>query len=125
MIRKHPLTAPLIRENPVTLNVLGVCAALAITNSLTNSLVMSAALTTVLVLSNASISLVRRLLRLVLHQGLALDTTPPQDEGTVQVQYLDGEIADPLAPQSLPSGDGLPGGSSMVSWLWARRPSAS
>ena len=62
MTRKHPLTTPLIRENPVTLNVLGVCAALAITNSLTNSLVMSAALTTVLVLSNATISLVRRLL---------------------------------------------------------------
>jgi Na+-transporting NADH:ubiquinone oxidoreductase subunit D len=62
VIRKNPLTTPLIRENPVTLNVLGVCAALAITNSLTNSLVMSAALTTVLILSNATISLVRRLL---------------------------------------------------------------
>ena len=62
MSGKHPLTTPLIKENPVTLNVLGVCAALAITNSLTNSLVMSAALTSVLVLSNASISLVHRLL---------------------------------------------------------------
>jgi Na+-transporting NADH:ubiquinone oxidoreductase subunit D len=62
MADRHPLTDPLLRENPVTLNVLGVCSALAITNSLTSSLVMSAALTTVLVLSNATISLVRRLL---------------------------------------------------------------
>jgi Na+-transporting NADH:ubiquinone oxidoreductase subunit D len=62
MTGKHPFTAPLVRENPLTLNVLGVCAALAITNSLTNSLVMSAALTTVLILSNATISLVRNLL---------------------------------------------------------------
>jgi Na+-transporting NADH:ubiquinone oxidoreductase subunit D len=62
MAPKHPLTTPLIRENPVTLNVLGVCAALAITNSLTSSLIMSAALTTVLVLSNLTISLVRNLL---------------------------------------------------------------
>jgi Na+-transporting NADH:ubiquinone oxidoreductase subunit D len=62
MSTRHPLTAPLIRDNPVTLNVLGICAALAITNSLTNSLVMSAALTTVLLLSNATISMLRRLL---------------------------------------------------------------
>ncbi len=62
MTGKHPFTSPLVRENPLTLNVLGVCAALAITNSLTNSLVMSAALTTVLILSNATISLVRKLL---------------------------------------------------------------
>jgi len=62
MTLKHPFTTPLVRENPVTLNVLGVCAALAITNSLTSSLIMSAALTTVLVLSNLTISLVRKLL---------------------------------------------------------------
>ena len=62
MTVKHPLTDPLIKENPITLNVLGICSALAITNSLTSSLIMSAALTVVLVISNASISLVRLLL---------------------------------------------------------------
>ena len=62
MTRKNPLTTPLINENPIALNVLGVCSALAITNSLTNSLVMSAALTAVLVISNATISLLRHLL---------------------------------------------------------------
>jgi len=56
------MTDPLIRENPITLNVLGICSALAITNSVTSSLIMSAALTVVLVVSNAIISLVRRLL---------------------------------------------------------------
>ena len=62
MAQKNPLTTPLISENPIALNVLGVCSALAITNSLTNSLVMSAALTAVLVISNATISLLRHLL---------------------------------------------------------------
>ena len=62
MTQKNPLTTPLINENPIALNVLGVCSALAITNSLTNSLVMSAALTAVLVISNATISLLRHLL---------------------------------------------------------------
>jgi len=56
------MTDPLIRENPITLNVLGICSALAITNSVTSSLIMSAARTVVLVVSNAIISLVRRLL---------------------------------------------------------------
>ena len=62
MSEKHPLTDPLLKENPLTLNVLGVCAALAITNSLTSSLIMSVSLTLVLMLSNAAISAVRQLL---------------------------------------------------------------
>lgn len=59
---EHPLTTPLIRENPLALRVLGLCPALAITNSLTSALIMSAALTVVLVVSNTTISLVRKLL---------------------------------------------------------------
>jgi Na+-transporting NADH:ubiquinone oxidoreductase subunit D len=62
MTEKHPLIDPLVKENPLSVSVLGVCAALAITNSLTSSLIMSAALTAVLVLSNATISLLRNLL---------------------------------------------------------------
>ena len=46
---QHPLTTPLIKENPLALRVLGVCPALAITNSLTSALIMSAALTVVLI----------------------------------------------------------------------------
>jgi len=44
----------------VTSHVLGVCAALAITNSLTSSLIMSAAMTVVLLISNTTISLIRK-----------------------------------------------------------------
>jgi Na+-transporting NADH:ubiquinone oxidoreductase subunit D len=57
---KQSLIKPLLQENPVTLHVLGICAALAITNSLTSSLIMSVALTAVLVISNAATSLIRK-----------------------------------------------------------------
>ena len=60
---REVLLRPLIRENPVTLHVLGICSALAITNSLTSSLVMSVAMTAVLIISNAAISAVRRFLQ--------------------------------------------------------------
>ena len=59
---EHPLTTPLIKENPLALRVLGLCPALAITNSMTSALIMSAALIVVLVVSNTIISLVRKLL---------------------------------------------------------------
>ena len=53
------LLNPLINENPVTLQVLGICSALAITNSLYSALIMSLALTSVLAFSNVAISLIR------------------------------------------------------------------
>jgi Na+-transporting NADH:ubiquinone oxidoreductase subunit D len=53
------LSEPLLGNNPVTLQVLGICSALAVTTSLINALVMSLALTSVLTLSNASISMIR------------------------------------------------------------------
>jgi Na+-transporting NADH:ubiquinone oxidoreductase subunit D len=55
------LVRPLIDENPITLQILGICSALAVTRSLDTALVMCAALTSVLTLSNGSISLIRRL----------------------------------------------------------------
>ncbi len=62
MSAKQTFITPLLKENPVTLHVLGICSALAITNSLTSSLIMSVALTTVLIFSNMAISLVRNYL---------------------------------------------------------------
>ena len=53
------LTKPLVSDNPVTLQILGICSALAVTTSLQTALTMSAALTAVLVLSSATISLIR------------------------------------------------------------------
>ena len=54
------VTAPLIDQNPVTLQILGICSALAVTTSLTTALTMSVALTSVLCASAAIISLIRR-----------------------------------------------------------------
>jgi len=61
MLRHRPrtLTDPLLETNPVTLQVLGICSALAVTTSLQTALVMGAALTAVLVLSSGTISLIR------------------------------------------------------------------
>lgn len=50
---------PLIDKNPITLQVLGICSALAVTSSLMPTLVMCLALTSVTAVSNMSISLIR------------------------------------------------------------------
>jgi Na+-transporting NADH:ubiquinone oxidoreductase subunit D len=55
-----PLFDPLLRDNPVTVQILGICSALAVTTSMTTALTMSLALTAVLVASSAVISLIRR-----------------------------------------------------------------
>jgi len=49
-------------NNPITFQVLGICSALAVTVQLESTLVMCAALTTVLALSNTIISLLRNLI---------------------------------------------------------------
>jgi Na+-transporting NADH:ubiquinone oxidoreductase subunit D len=59
MNSRETLVDPLVRKNPVTLQVLGICSALAITNSLLTALIMSLSLTAVLAFSNISISLIR------------------------------------------------------------------
>jgi len=53
------LTRPLLDENPITLQILGICSALAVTTSLDTALVMTIAVTAVLALSGGAISLVR------------------------------------------------------------------
>lgn len=60
MKARDVLLNPIIGDNPITRQVLGICSALAITNSLRNALVMSLALTAVLVTANVAISLLRR-----------------------------------------------------------------
>ncbi|MFT5526366.1 MAG: Na+-transporting NADH:ubiquinone oxidoreductase subunit D [Pirellulaceae bacterium] len=50
---------PLINSNPIALQVLGICSALAVTTQLQTAVTMCLAVTFVLVLSNASISLIR------------------------------------------------------------------
>ena len=53
------LTQPLVHQNPVTLQILGICSALAVTTSVATALPMSAALTVVVVAGAGLISLIR------------------------------------------------------------------
>jgi Na+-transporting NADH:ubiquinone oxidoreductase subunit D len=62
MKRSHILIDPLLETNPVTLRVLGLCSALAVTSSLLPSLVMSIAVIAVLAFSNVAVSLLRHMM---------------------------------------------------------------
>lgn len=53
------ITDPIIRQNPVTVQILGVCSALAVTRTLIPALIMSLTVTTILVLSNVVVSSLR------------------------------------------------------------------
>ena len=53
------LLTPLVGNNPITLQILGICSALAVTKTLATALIMSAAVTAVLVLATASVSAIR------------------------------------------------------------------
>ncbi len=56
---KEVLLDPLLNTNPIAVQVLGICSALAVTSKLETAVVMSIALTVVVALSNLSISLIR------------------------------------------------------------------
>ncbi|MBD3610198.1 MAG: NADH:ubiquinone reductase (Na(+)-transporting) subunit D [Gammaproteobacteria bacterium] len=56
---KKVLVEPIFSNNPIALQILGVCSALAVTTSLEVTLVMCAALISVIAFSNMSISLIR------------------------------------------------------------------
>lgn len=53
------LLTPLVGNNPITLQILGICSALVVTKTVATALVMSAAVTAVLILANASVSVIR------------------------------------------------------------------
>jgi Na+-transporting NADH:ubiquinone oxidoreductase subunit D len=54
-----PLTNPLVSNNPITLQILGICSALAVTTSLKVSIVMCIAVTLVTGFSSLFISIIR------------------------------------------------------------------
>ena len=56
---KEVLAKPLLEENPITLQILGICSALAVTSNLSVTLVMCVALTSVVSFSNLFISIIR------------------------------------------------------------------
>ena len=59
---RNTLLAPLLDNNPITLQVLGLCSALAVTSSLRPALVMGAAVIAVLVFANVTVSLLRHVM---------------------------------------------------------------
>ncbi|WP_154203445.1 NADH:ubiquinone reductase (Na(+)-transporting) subunit D [Vibrio harveyi] len=56
---KKSIMAPVLDNNPIALQVLGVCSALAVTTKLETAFVMTLAVTFVTALSNFSVSLIR------------------------------------------------------------------
>ncbi|MDE0163875.1 MAG: NADH:ubiquinone reductase (Na(+)-transporting) subunit D [Bryobacterales bacterium] len=59
---KKAVLDPLFENNPIALQVLGICSALAVTTKLETSIVMCGAVIFVLTLSNLSVSLIRNLI---------------------------------------------------------------
>lgn len=60
--RKKFVTDPLDDDNPVTVQVLGICSALAVTSQIKPTFVMAISVTAVIVFSNLVISLIRNLI---------------------------------------------------------------
>jgi Na+-transporting NADH:ubiquinone oxidoreductase subunit D len=56
---KSVLTAPIFQNNPIALQILGICSALAVTTSLSVSMVMALAVIFVTAFSNLFVSLIR------------------------------------------------------------------
>ena len=54
------LQTPLLKENPVTIQVLGICSALAVTSQLKPAIVMGLSVTVITAFSNVIISLLRK-----------------------------------------------------------------
>lgn len=59
---KKLITDPLNDNNPVTIQVLGICSALAVTVQMNNAIVMSISVMAVLILGNIIVSLIRNLI---------------------------------------------------------------
>jgi Na+-transporting NADH:ubiquinone oxidoreductase subunit D len=56
---KKVLTSPIVDNNPIALQILGICSALAVTSSMANAIVMSLAVIVVTAFSNLFISIIR------------------------------------------------------------------
>ena len=56
---KEALNTPLFKENPVTVQVLGICSALAVTSKLEPAIVMGLSVTVIVAMANVIISLIR------------------------------------------------------------------
>ena len=81
--RQH-LFNPLLNENPVTVQILGLCSALAVSRSLEPALIMAGSVIVVLVFSSAAVSVLRRIMprsiRLILEMTLIASAVIVVDE---------------------------------------------
>jgi len=57
--QKEVLTGPILNNNPIALQILGICSALAVTTKMETALVMSIAVTLVTACSNAAVASIR------------------------------------------------------------------
>ena len=78
------LTHPLVSENPITVQILGLCSALAVSSALKPAFIMSLSVVAVLAFSNVSVSLLRNILprsiRLILEVTLIASAVIVVDE---------------------------------------------
>lgn len=78
------LANPLVNDNPVTVQILGLCSALAVSRSLEPALIMAASVMAVLLFANVSVSLLRRIMprsiRLILEVTLIASAVIVVDE---------------------------------------------
>jgi len=81
---RNRILKPLIDDNPVTVQILGLCSALAVSNSLRPALIMAASVIAVLIFSNVTVSLLRglmpRSIRLILEVTLIASAVIVVDE---------------------------------------------
>lgn len=81
---KQVLYDPIFDNNPITLQILGICSALAVTTRMDTALTMCVAVLAVLVLSNASISLIRNHIptnvRIIIHMTIIASLVIVVDE---------------------------------------------
>jgi len=81
---RQVLTDPIIDNNPVTLQILGICSAVAVTRSMWPAFVMAISVTAVLMFSNTAVSALRgimpRSVRLVLEVTLIASAVIVADE---------------------------------------------
>ena len=60
MSNKKTFLEPIIKNNPITIQVLGICSALAVTSQLKPSIVMGISVTVIIAASNVIVSLIRK-----------------------------------------------------------------
>jgi len=84
MSRYRRMLTNIVDDNPVTVQILGLCSALAVSRSLEPALIMAAALTGVLVFSNVAISALRHVIpgsiRLIIEVTLIASAVVVVDE---------------------------------------------